>query len=351
MIKSFLYNDTIKNSFNKEIDEFILNNAINQQDYKMIFIYNDLKSFKYHYIVCKEKEAILGVMPFILYENNLGNIIHSMPFIGYGGIAAIEDKKETVFKSIIEFLEKFAEETKVKLITICTPPFNNEEYILYKDIFKPDFERKNFYQYLDLKEDVFGNMKSKFRGNLRRNVTKCEKYGIRLIEDYSLEYLTKWYENVYVKRLTETNCAIYPFSVFETIKNYVNKDRLKMIYAVLNDKIIGGGLYLNQGISFDNFMRVVDSEYFYTQAGTAMDYYSINKAIDSGVKYYNWQSCDEIDSSIYKYKEDWGSKLDYHYYLTKIVGDISDLKKVPLNVIKTEYKGIYVMPYEAFDTN
>ena len=332
----------------EQLNRFLNDNSINQQDYSLKSIYTNIQNFKYNYILCKEKELILGIMPFILYKNDLANIIHSMPFIGYGGISSIEDKKQGVFKYIIEFLEKFAKENDVKLITICTPPFREEEYNLYKNIFKPDFERKNFYQYLDLKEDVFANMKSKFRGNLRRSVNKCKKNGVELIENNSLEYLKKWYDTIYIKRLTETNCAIYPFSVFETIITCLNKDRFKMIYAVLNNKIIGGGLYLNQGVSFDNFMRVVDSEYFYTQAGTCMDYYSINKAMESGVRYYNWQSCDDVGSSIYKYKEYWGSKLDYHYYLTKIVGDISDLKKVPIDIIKNEYRGIYVMPYECF---
>lgn len=330
------------------LNDFINQYSINQHNYLLRNIYINIKNFEYNYIVCKEGEIILGIMPFVLYKNSLGNIIHSMPFIGYGGIYSIEDKKQNIFKYIIEFLEKFSKENRVKLITICTPPFREEEYTLYKNILKPDFEKKNFYQYLDLKKDIFRNIKSKFRGNLKRNVKKCNKYGVQLVENNSLEYLKYWYDNIYVKRLTETNCAIYPFSVFETIVTCLNKDRFKMIYAMLNEKIIGAGLYLNQGISFDNFMRVIDSEYFYTQAGTCMDYYSINYAINAGVSYYNWQSCDEVGSSIYKYKEDWGSELNYHYYLTKIVGDISDFKKIPISTIKKEYNGIYVMPYECF---
>lgn len=343
-MKCFLYDF----SNNNELQCFLDNNAISQQNFLNRFIYQDIDNFNYYYIVCKENEIIKGIMPFVLYINKLGNIIHSMPFIGYGGIATIEDDKYEAFKCIEEFLEEFSKENNVKLITICTPPFKNDYYKLYKQIFKPDFERKNFYQYLDLEEDIFKNMKSKFRGNLRRNVRKCEHYGVNIVENNSLDYLRNWYDNVYVKRLTETACSIYPFSVFQTVIRYFSKDRFKMLYAVLEDKIIGGGLYLNQGISVDNFMRVVDSEYFYTQAGTYLDYYSIKYAMELGVEYYNWQSCDEIGSSIYKYKEDWGSKLAYHYYLTKVVGDIGVLKNTPLNIIKKEYKGIYVMPYEEF---
>ncbi|SHD76651.1 hypothetical protein [Schnuerera ultunensis] len=343
-MKCFLYDFR----YNNEVQFFLDSNAINQQNFFNRFIYEGIDNFNYYYVICKENEAIKGVMPFVLYINELGNIIHSMPFIGYGGIAATEDNKYEVFECIEKFLEQFSKENSVKLITICTPPFKNDYYELYKQVFKPDFQRKNFYQYLDLDEDVFKNMKSKPRGNLRRNLRKCKQYGVEIVENNSLEYLRYWYDNIYIKRLNETHSVIYPFSVFETFIKYYSEDRLKMIYAVLEDKIIGGGLYLNQGISIDNFMRVIDSEYFYTQAGTCLDYYSIKYAMELGIKYYNWQSSDEIGSSIYNYKESWGSKLGYHYYLTKIVGDIEKLKNTPLSIIKKEYHGVYVMPYEEF---
>lgn len=332
---------------NKELEDFLRNDVINQANFLIKYIYENINNFNYYYLVCKDNEKIVGVMPFVLYINKLGNIIHSMPFIGYGGITANENNKYSIFKGFKDFLKKFSQENNVKLITICTQPFKNDEYELYKEVFKPDFERKNFYQYLHV-ENVFKNIKSKFRGNVRRNIKKCQRYGVQIIEDYSLEYLKNWYNKVYIKRLTQTHCAIYPFSVFETIIKHFNRDKIKMLYAILDGKIIGGGLYLNQGISIDNFMRVVDPQYLHTQAGTYLDYCSIKYSEELRVKYYNWQSCDEINSSIYKYKKDWGSKLDYHHYFTMIVGDVKELKNVPLDIIKREYKGIYVMPYEEF---
>lgn len=347
-MKCFLYNFNDEN-YKEKLKKFINENCIIQQDYLVRLIYENHKNFNYHYVICEKDEKIKGVMPFILYKHKLGNIINSMPFIGYGGIACIKNEKYKVFSSINKFLDKFCIEKDVKLATICTPPFKTEEYNLYHEIFKPNFEKKNFYQYLNLKEDVFQNMKSKFRGNLRRNIKKCERYGVRLEENYSKKYLRYWYDKIYLKRLTETNCSIYPFSVFETLVKFSQINKVKMIYAILQDKIIGAGLYINQGDSVDNFMRVVESEYFYTQAGNYLDYYSVKYAIQIGAKYYNWQSCDEIGSPIYKYKDDWGSKIDYHWYLTKIVGDISALKNSSLEYIKNQYKGIYVMPYEEFN--
>ncbi|MCB2310028.1 GNAT family N-acetyltransferase [Clostridium tagluense] len=336
-------------SDNEKLNEFLTKNAINQQNYLIKDIYKYKQLFEYKYIICEEQGEILGVMPFVLYRNDLGNIIHSMPFLGYGGIASscLDSACTDVFKFIIDFFMSFAKNENVLLATICTTPFS-DDYNIYKKVLKPEIEKENFYQYLNLEEDIFGNMSSKFRGNLRRNKKKCESFGVSISESYSLDDLKYWYNNVYKKRLLETNCAIYPYEVFEVFATKFNKDKFKIVYAKIEEKIIGGGMFLNQGSSIDNFMRVIDSDYFYTQAGSCIDLWSVEYALNSGAKYYNWQSCDKIGSPIFKNKAYWGSKTDNHYYLTKIIGDLSEFVKIPLEVIKKEYAGIYVMPYEKF---
>lgn len=330
-----------------EIKEFIAGEIV-QKDIRLKDIYNNLKKFNYKYIACMNDEKCVGVLPFILYKNDIANVINSMPFIGYGGIS-VKDNNEEIFKAIINFLEDYAAKNNVLLTTICTEPFDNDKDELYRKYFKYDFERKNFYQYIDLEKDIFDEMKAKFRGNLKRNIRKCkEKYNVSLVESYDLNDLSYWYENVYLTRLTETGCAIYPYEVFETLIKMHEKGRVKMIYGVKDDKIVAGGLYLKQKYSVDNFMRVVSTEYLHTQIGTYLDYFSIEYAIQNNMDYYNWQSCDEIGSSIFKYKEDWGSKIGYHFYLTKITGNISKLRSTSLDIVKKEFKGIYVMPYEEF---
>lgn len=347
-MECFLYDE--RKHGNIKLDEF-LKNKLNQSSYKLKKTYDNNMNYTYKYIIEVDNENnILAVMPFVLYKNKLANIIHSLPFVAYGGITCGEDNKKGIFEELLAFLNDFAINNNVVLITLCTQPFKNNDYEIYKELFNQDFERKNFYQYIDLKKDIFEEMKAKFRGNLKRNIKKCrEKYNIEIKESYDLKDLKYWYDEVYVKRLTETHCAIYPYEVFETFITEINKDKLKMFYGIKEGKIIAGGLYLNQGNSIDNFMRVVDTENLHTQVGTYLDYLSIQYALENKVEFYNWQSCDEIGSSIFKYKEDWGSDIGYHYYLTKVTGDITELKKTPLDIIKKEFKGIYVLPYEEFE--
>lgn len=347
-MRCFLYDE--KKHGNLNLDGF-LKDKLNQCSYKLKKMYDNYINYIYNYIIeIDDENNVLAVMPFVLYKNKLANIIHSLPFIAYGGVTCEEGAREERFKELLAFLNEFAIDNKVLLITLCTQPFKRDDYEIYRELFKPDFERKNFYQYIDLKKDIFIEMNAKFRGNLKRNIKKCEeKYNVEIKESYDINDLRYWYDEIYVKRLTETHCAIYPYEVFETFITEINKDKIKMIYGVKEGKIIAGGLYLNQGICVDNFMRVVATESLHTQVGTCLDYLSIQYAIENKVEFYNWQSCDEIDSSIFKYKKDWGSEVGYHYYLTKITGDITKLKKAPLDIIKKEFKGIYVLPYEEFE--
>lgn len=334
----------------EDLDSYDLKSVINkeivQKDIRLKEIYDGIPGFNYKFMICIKEDKCIGILPFILYENKIANIINSMPFIGYGGVSVKNDENNKIFRFIINSLIEYAENNNISLVTICTQPFESEKYELYKKYFKPDFERKNFHQYINLNNYKLENVKRR----IKRSVRKCtEKYGVKIIESNDLNNLKYWYQNIYLERLSKTGCAIYPYSVFEGFIKNINQDRVRMIYGIMNDEIIGGGLFLNQGKSLDNFMRVIGTDFLDTQVGTYIDYYSIEYAINTGIPYYNWQSCDYIGSNIFKYKSEWGSEVGYHHYLTKVTGDILKLKKTPLEIIKEEFKGIYVMPYEEFE--
>lgn len=328
--------------FDSKIESFLKENGIVQQELNIKEIFKDEK-YEYKIIVCKDDEEIIGAFPFVLFNGKYGKVINSMPIISYGGIVA-KNISENLYKAIIDELIKFSIQNDVITYTVCTIPFKND-YKIYKKVIKPDFEFNNFFQFIDLKKDVYSNMTSKFRGNLRRNLKKSEKFGVTLVEDYSLETLEKWYYSVYLDRMIETGCIVYPIDVFKAIMKNAKNNKSLILYAYINEELIGGGIYLNQISSLDDFMRVVNSKYFYTQVGTLMDDYAIKYAIKLEKNYFNWQSCDSIDSNIYKYKQAWGSEVGEHFYLTKIVGDIEKIRNIKLEEVKEEYKGIFVLPY------
>ncbi len=328
--------------------KFVNDYGLVQHSIQMKAIYKNTQS-EFKYIICTKRNGeIVGVFPFIHYHSNLEDVIHSMPFIGYGG-GCLRNDDSQVLKSMIGKLVEYAEENRILLINICTPPFLAEcEVKQYKELFQPDFIYQNFYQYMHLKDDVLSNMTSKNRNNFKRNLRIAEKNSVYLKEDYSEPLLLYWYNHIYIQRMMDTGGAIYPYGVFNEMRLAVGGERLIIQYAMLDETVIGAGFFLKQQKSLDNFMRVIDPNYIRTNAGVLLDYWSIKYAKKQGFTYYNWQSCDRIDSPIYKYKKAWGSQEDQHFYLTKLIRPVHHFKQIPLEEIKKEYKGIYVMPYSEF---
>ncbi|GEM_PF-2385572 len=329
------------------INQFVDKYALVQHSIKNINIYSSIPDFNYKYIACfNEANKIVGVLPFVHYNGAFGDVIHSMPFIGYGGGYALS---EVYLESLISELISYAVNNMILLITICTPPFT-QDYKKYSRILKPDFEQENFYQYIELDNNFLKAMNSKNRNNLKRNLRIAEKNGVYLKEDYSESYLAYWYEKVYVPRMRETKGAIYPFEVFNELRKSLGGKRLLIQYAMNDNGIIGAGLFLKQQVSLDNFMRVVGSEHQRTNAGILLDYWSLQYAQNNGYSFYNWQSCDSIDSPIFNYKKSWGSEVGIHYYLTKVINPIDSLRNALISDIKEKYEGIYVMPYSKLNS-
>ncbi|MBY0123453.1 hypothetical protein [Bacillus sp. S/N-304-OC-R1] len=344
-----LYSIIIEDAKRAEVQNFVDSYGLVQQDFSLKSIYKEQYNFEYKYICCFKDGQVAGVFPFVHYHSKLGDVIHSMPYIGYGGGCYI-NKDFKVLKSLIEKLYKYAEQCNVLLVTICTPPFIREDISIIKEIIKPDFIHENFYQYIDLDDDFLNGMNSKNRNNLKRNLKIAQNNEVYLKEDYTEASLSYWYDSIYVPRMIETNCTVYPFSVFNELRRIMGGKRAFIQYAMQKNNIIGAGIFLKQNKSLDNFMRVIGTEYMNTNAGVMLDYWSIQYARQHQFLFYNWQSCDRVDSPIFKYKKTWGSKVDYHYYLTKIINPLDQFKQTPLREIKKEYKGIYVLPYSEFQS-
>lgn len=342
-----MYYTEINNANN---DKLVNAYGLVQQNTRLKNIYHSLDKMEYHNVVCYDNSnKIVGTLPFVLYNHPYGNIIHSTPYLGYGGVCMQPDGDAAIRNSLIEKLIEYGKERDVLLATICTEPFLDESDLdSLKYSFQPDFEHANFYQYIDITSDYLKNMTSKNRNNLKRNLRNANKEGIYLEEDYTEESLLFWYEKIYLKRLSETGGLIYPFDVFNELRKF-GRDRVIIQYVMKDERIIGTGIFLKQQKSFDNYMRVIDPKYTHTKAGILIDNWSIEYAISKGYTFYNWQSCDREDSPIFNYKKTWGSKVGYHYYFTKKLNPIDKFKEIPLPYIQQAYPGIYVMPYSEFD--
>ncbi|MEN1760770.1 GNAT family N-acetyltransferase [Anoxynatronum sibiricum] len=311
----------------------------------MKLAYEDHERMILQRIVCLDADgATRGVLPFVRFCHEYGDVIHSLPFLGYGGPVVDEHDQEDTLNRLIIHLVEYATAENILTITLCLPPFTSHSGLI-ESILQPDYTLQNFFQYIDLKQPFQQSMGGLQRRKRTRNMRIAGQQGIIVTQDHRETSLKYWYEHIYLPRLTKTGGAIYPWQVFKALGKAAEQHRVLIQYAMKEDQMIGGGIYLKQPCSLDNYMRVVSDEGLTMGAGILLDWSSLEYAQNEKYDYYNWQSCDAVGSDIYRYKESWGSQIAYHQYMTKVTGCLETLKEKGLQSIKEAYAGVFVIPF------
>lgn len=306
------------------------------------------------YLIARDNGKAVGALPAFLYKCELGNLIISIPQAGgYGGIVVGNDSslKKEVYSSLLARLIIEAKRHDCLLVTVCTSPLFGE-ISLYRKYFKPDFEQENLFQYIDLSDDFVSDLDGKRRGKIReniwRNIKKAKNYGLSVTREDSDKHFDRWY-NIHEKRMGEIGAQPLPRILFEGIRRYVIKEGHGIFaYTFEQDRLIGGAVSVGHNQVMDYFMGSFDLDYHKSQPNSLLMYKMIKYAQAQGYIYWNWQSASSPQSGVYHYKAGWGSQDGRHYYLTKVVGDIAELRQVPLSVIKEKYRWHYVMPFQEF---
>jgi hypothetical protein len=300
------------------------------------------------YLIAKKAGRVVGVLPSFIYRYFLGDLLVSIPHAGgYGGVVVEEDlpEKDEVYKVLLEKLILEARSQKCLLITISTPPFL-DDLSFYREFFQPDFEVKNFFQYLNL-ETV--DLESKqIRENIRRSVRKAQSYGLEIVRNDAALF-DSWYK-IYQAHAERLGSTPIPYLLLKQLKDYVLNTTNGSFSCVLDEKkVIGGALFVGLNKVIDYFMGAFDPEFKHKQPNSLLMYEVIKLAQKQDYKYWNWQSCISKDDGVYHYKAGWGSEEKNHYYLTKTLGDLTTLKRADLSLIKQKYLWHYVLPWGEFD--
>jgi len=146
--------------------------------------------------------------------------------------------------------------------------------------------------------------------------------------------------------MREIGAKPLPLKLLEGIRRHLtNAGYGSFSYAFEGERLIGGALCVGLNRVMDYFMGAFDSDYGKSQPNSLLMYHMITYARDHGYHFWNWQSASSPQSGVYHYKAGWGSRDGRHYYLTRVIEDITGFKKVPQQVIKEKYGWHYVMPY------
>ena len=314
----------------------------------------DLKKDEPYFVVAKENEKIVGVLPLYYYKCKFGNLLTTTAWYTISGIIHSEEgHRQEIYKALLDYSVNLARELDCVAISIGTSPFLNDNE-LYLDYFKTDYVLENFVQAITL-SDVF-NEEGKLihpnyvkRSDITRNLKKAQRQPITLSEEQTRSNVDEWFR-IHEKRMGELDSTPIPRELFNSIlKNMVLKEKGKFLFAFYKDKMIFGDVFLFNKKKMDAFMISADSGY--TRLG--VNYLAVNHMIrlanKKNISVFDWMSSPKKGDGVYKWKEKWGSHERTFLYLTKILGDISQWNGMDVTKLKEAYPFHYLLPFNMLN--
>lgn len=321
------------------------NSVIHQYPYIKELYEND-EMYKFYYLICEDKWGkIQGVLPFLIYKGELGNVIQSNPMIGYGGIVAKDEYKKQAFKCLIDKMILIGQENSCITATIGTSILD-DNLELYEEIFKPDFKKANVYQYNTLDDLPLNKISSKRRNEYKRKIKAFESLDFKLIFN-DRNMIDDWYD-IYKKRFHDISANTFPKSLFEGIfDSLVLSNHGDFVIIKLENDFIGGAFCFYNKNVVDWYIGVFDTKFMELNPNIYLLNILHKLYCNKKIRLFNWESS-PTKNGVYEFKRRWGAKEKEHYYITKILCKKERLYSLKIEEIKKFYKGIYVAPYDIF---
>ena len=321
--------------------------AFIQQSTHWAEVIKDLGPDRPVFLLCHHGGQDIAGLPLYLYENDLGNILTSVPQPGpLGGIFFKEGLPagviDDVYRSLLDRALNLAERFNCITLTIITTPFCND-LDRYERYLSPDFVFENFTQYISLCQPVHRS-----HGH-RNNLNRAKKAGYSVQVCQSLSQLCAWYK-IHRERHRELGAPPLEYRLFENIfRVLVPRNKAQLVLVLSQGEIASGGLYIYHKRAMDVFMLSTASKHLNDGANFINTDYSTSWAEELGVQLYNWQSSPSRESGVYHYKRQWGSVEAPFYFVTRLLCEPRRMQKMGLGTLKAQYPWHYVVPYAAFE--
>ncbi len=301
---------------------------------------------RYEYLITYEDNEIMGFLPFAVKTTQYGSVIHSSPYIGYGGPVA---KDKHIKSELIINLIKYAKKESFLTVTISTPPFIKDDDIeLYKQSMGVNYQLANFYQYTLLDKHPINKFRSKKRSAFRKNINITANEGFVIKYENDLNVFNEWVQVLY-ERYNEIGAKPYPKDFFDSLySEIIVKEKAMLVTAFNKDELIGGIIFIcGKGI-VDYFSPAFKSKYNKYNLTTFVLNDCFNFFIENNFTLFNWQSS-PAKEGVYYFKARWGALESNHYYLTTVTGDISEILQLPLSRVREKFQNFFILPFSLWE--
>jgi len=344
--------DTLTKEQEENYENFLLNQcSLVQHSTAWRSVVVDLGKDSPIFVIAKENGKIVGALPLYYFRCRLGNLLTSVAWHSISGIICSESDALTqnIYKAILNHCLVLAKEMDCTAISVATNPFlEDKEY--YLTHFNPDYVLENFVQYIKL-SDIFdekGNwMHPNYlvRNSLTRNLKEAASKPIQIVDEQTQSKVDEWY-SLHEKRMRELEATPIPKKLFDSaLKNMIPQNKGKFLFVCHENKMISGGLFIFNQRIMDVYMMSMDSKYGKYPANYMLIAHMLKEANKNKVLIFNWQSSDARNSSLYQWKEQWGSREGVTLYLTRVLNDITQWRETDYQTLQEAYRWHYVLPF------
>ena len=334
-----LYND---------YDNFLITNENNlfYASVKYLLFLEKILECKSHVLIVLENNLIVGCLPLMYKEGELGRVYNSLPFYGSNG-GIICNNKDAI-KLLIDKYNKIITHDNVVASNYIENPLNKnsiENSIFYneKDVrigqFTPliiDNPNK-----IENKELLMSSLHTKTRNTIRKAI----KSEIKIkIDNRFIDFVKKEHKKGMEKINGNAKSALF----FDSISKFFKAGKDYNIFIAIKDEIIIGAVlvfYFNKTVEY--FVPVTVEGYRTYQPNSLIIYEAMVDAMKKGYHYWNWGGTWKSQSGVYSFKNRWNTiNINYNYYINinnKIV------YKASKDELTENYNGFYLIPFEKLE--
>lgn len=299
----------------------------------------DIIKVKPSFITVREKNKLLGVLPFFSKKEIYGTVINSLPFFGsYGGTIT---KNYECEKIILDEFNIFNKENDILSAVIIDNPFYQKSEI-YKKYFEYHTIEERLIQATNLKNKSEIEIWKNFEKRVRWSIKKSEKNEIKIEIESSNEHMKKFYE-LHKNSMESKEGRAKPFNIFEKIlKNFTPSEDFDIFVAKKDHQSIAYVLIFYFKNFAEYYLTAYDPRFLSYQSTSNLIWNSMKKSISKGIEYYNFGGTWKTQTDLYRFKRGWNtSDFNYNYFIYR---DLDKIKDIGIENILKKYEYFYICP-------
>lgn len=312
------------------------------------FLHDLLPGAESFYVVAKQQQQIVALLPVFIKRGPHGTVANSLPFFGsHGGILASQECTESTICQLQKAFYQLCKEKSVDVATlVCNPLVKGGKQQLE---WEPSFRDSRIGQltfFPDCKtEDTEQSLMAMFHSKTRNMVRKANKFGFDYGIDNSEDMLNLLHY-LHSQNMARISGKAKPLHVFKSLKKHFEPNGNFHIYVARHrEKVAAMLLLLTFRDSVEYYTPVIHEKFRNEQPLSGLIFHAMQDSMNKGFRFWNWGGTWHSQDGVYRFKSRWGTTDIPYRYETKLFNQSTDILKQAPEALEKEYPYFYVVPY------